>query len=78
MEQDAVRPGSSVVVVDDVLSTGSTLCAILQLLVTAGISVENVIVIIVAEFPLHRGRGHLRQRGFGKVNIRSLLVFGGA
>lgn len=32
MEQSAVRPGSSVVVVDGVLSTGKTLCAVLQLL----------------------------------------------
>lgn len=33
---------------------------------------------VVAEFPLHRGREYLHQRGFGKVVIRSLLVFGGA
>mgnify|MGYP006902571800 FL=1 len=33
---------------------------------------------VVAEFPVHRGRELLRQRGFGGVNIQSLLVFGGA
>lgn len=33
--------------------------------------------LVVAEFPLHRGGELLRQHGFGKVNIQSLLVFGG-
>jgi hypothetical protein len=28
---------------------------------------------VVAEFPVHRGRELLRQRGFGGVNIQSLL-----
>ncbi|PCG92400.1 Higher eukaryotic phosphomevalonate kinase [Penicillium occitanis (nom. inval.)] len=78
MEQDAVRPGSSVVVVDDVLSTGKTLCAVLQLLEKAGVGAESIRVMVVVEFPLHRGREYLRQRGFGKVGIQSLLVFGGA
>jgi hypothetical protein len=32
---------------------------------------------VVTEFPAHGGRNLLRQRGFGKVNIQSLLVFGG-
>lgn len=33
---------------------------------------------VVAEFPVHRGREMLRKQGFGAVNIQSLLVFGGA
>lgn len=41
MEQHAVRPGSSVVVVDDVLSTGKTLCTVLQLLAKAGVDAEK-------------------------------------
>ena len=78
MERDVVPRGTSVVVVDDVLSTGETLCAVLQLLNEAGISAEDVNIMVVAEFPVHRGRDLLRQRGFGRIGIQSLLVFSGA
>jgi adenine/guanine phosphoribosyltransferase-like PRPP-binding protein len=78
MERDVVPRGTSVVVVDDVLSTGETLCAVLQLLNEAGISAEDVSIIVVAEFPVQRGRELLRQRGFGRIKIQSLLIFGGA
>ncbi len=78
MERDVVPRGASVVVVDDVLSAGETLCAVLQLLDEAGIGAEDVSIMAVAEFPVHRGRELLRQRGFGRINIQSLLVFGGA
>jgi adenine/guanine phosphoribosyltransferase-like PRPP-binding protein len=67
-----------VVVVDDVFSTGETLCAVLELLHEAGINAEDVSIMVVAEFPIHRGRELLRQRGFGRISIQSLLVFGGA
>ena len=43
-------------VIDDVLATGKTLCAMLQLLNQTGIDNENIIVLIVAEFPVHRRR----------------------
>ncbi|KAL8916515.1 MAG: hypothetical protein Q9172_006277 [Xanthocarpia lactea] len=78
MERDVVPRGASVVVVDDVLSTGETLGAVLQLLAEAGIGVEDLNIMVVAEFPAHRGRELLRQRGLGRINIQSLLVFGGA
>jgi adenine phosphoribosyltransferase len=78
MERDVVPRGASVVVVDDVLSTGETLCAVLQLLDEAGIGAEDVSIMAVAEFPVHRGRELLRRRGFGRINIQRLLVFGGA
>jgi adenine phosphoribosyltransferase/phosphomevalonate kinase len=78
MERDVVPKGASVVVVDDVLSTGETLYAVLQLLDEAGIGAQDVSIITVAEFPVHRGRELLRQRGFGTINIQSLLVLGGA
>jgi len=78
MDRDVVPRGASVVVVDDVLATGETLCAVLQLLDEAGVGAEDVSVMAVAEFPVHRGRELLRRRGFGRVNIQSLLVFGGA
>ncbi|KAF2266005.1 hypothetical protein CC78DRAFT_460153 [Lojkania enalia] len=78
MEQDVVPRGALVVVVDDVLSSGKTLCAMLQLLDKAGIRADDVSVMVVAEFPVHRGRQLLRQHGFGRVKIHSLLIFGGA
>ncbi|KAI0455670.1 phosphoribosyl transferase domain protein [Xylaria acuta] len=74
----AVPRGASVVVVDDVLATGRTLCAVLQLLDESGVGAGDVSVMAVAEFPVHRGREFLRRRGFGQVNIQSLLVFSGA
>ncbi|KAI1341711.1 hypothetical protein F5Y15DRAFT_406372 [Xylariaceae sp. FL0016] len=77
MDRDAVPKGGSVVVVDDVLATGKTLVAVLELLGKAGVSVENISVLVVAEFTSHRGRELLRQRGFGRVHVGSLLVFGG-
>lgn len=76
--RDAIPSGSSVVLVDDVLATGETLCAVLQLLGKVGIGAENVSVMVVAEFPAHRGRERLRRQGFGMVKIQSLLVYGGA
>ncbi|KAM7187269.1 hypothetical protein V8F20_011024 [Naviculisporaceae sp. PSN 640] len=81
MESDAIRditngqPG--VLVVDDVMATGKTLCAVLRLLRDVGIEGERVSVIVVAEFPLHRGRKLLRDEGFGRVKVQSLLTFGG-
>ena len=77
MDVALVSKRDRVVVVDDVLSTGETLCAVLQLLGEAGIGTEKMNVLVVAEFPAHRGRNLLRQRGFGGVNVQSLLVFGG-
>ncbi|PYH83047.1 phosphoribosyl transferase domain protein [Aspergillus uvarum CBS 121591] len=78
IEEGLIPEGASVVVVDDVLATGRTLCAVLNLLVEAGIRAEDVRVMVVAEFPVHRGRELLRQRGYGNINIQSLLVFDGA
>ncbi|KAI1814186.1 hypothetical protein GGS20DRAFT_549726 [Poronia punctata] len=75
--RDAVPHDCPIVVVDDVLATGETLCGVLDLLIKAGANLDYVTVLVVAEFPLHRGRDLLRRRGFGQVNIESLLVFGG-
>ncbi|KAK0708676.1 phosphoribosyl transferase domain protein [Lasiosphaeris hirsuta] len=77
MGRDVMPRGASVVVVDDVLATGKTLCAVLQLLVEGGVGVEDVSVMAVAEFPVHRGRELLRRGGFGKVKVQSLLIFDG-
>lgn len=77
MDRDVVRRGATVLVVDDVLATGRTLCAVLRLLGKVGIIPHNVSIMVVAEFPVHRGRELLRRHGFGGANIQSLLVFGG-
>ena len=78
MSQGLIRRDASVVVVDDVLATGKTLCAVLQLLVQAGTQCENISVMVVVEFPVHGGRDLLYRHGFGSVGIQSLLVFDGA
>ncbi|KAI1044960.1 hypothetical protein LB503_013581 [Fusarium chuoi] len=77
MSQDLIPRGASVVVIDDVLATGKTLYAVLQLLAGASISNENISIIVVAEFPVHHGRELLYHHGFGDISIQSLLVFDG-
>ncbi len=74
MGTDAVRKGGSVVIVDDVLASGETLCTVLKLLGDAGIGAENVSVMVVAELPVHRGRELSRQLDFGRVKVQSLVV----
>ncbi|KAI1330871.1 hypothetical protein F5Y16DRAFT_395836 [Xylariaceae sp. FL0255] len=68
---------ASVVVVDDVLTSGTTLLALLQLLEKAGITSDRIHVMVIAEFPEYCARKMLYQKGFGKVRIQSLLVYGG-
>ncbi|OAG06155.1 uncharacterized protein CC84DRAFT_1146036 [Paraphaeosphaeria sporulosa] len=77
IERDAIPKGASVAVVDDVLSSGKTLCAVLQLLEKVGVARDDVSVVVVAELPVHGGRQLIREHGYGRVNIRSLLVFDG-
>ncbi|WKT54403.1 Phosphoribosyltransferase-like [Fusarium oxysporum f. sp. vasinfectum] len=74
MSQDLIPRGVSVVVIDDVLTIGKTLCTVLQLLAEAGISNENINIMVVAEFPIHCGRELLYHRGFGGISIQGLLV----
>ncbi|KAJ5637800.1 hypothetical protein N7490_007679 [Penicillium lividum] len=66
-----------VVVVDDTLASGETLCAVMRLLIKSGICTKDFSIMVVAEFPKHRGRERLRDSGFGGVEIQSLLVFEG-
>jgi len=69
-----------VVVVNDVLATGKTHCAVLQLRDKASIGAEDisVMVVAVAELPVQRGRELLRGRGFGRATIQSFLLFSSA
>jgi adenine phosphoribosyltransferase len=78
MQRDLLSRDARVVIIDDVLSTGETLCAMLKLLTEAGIDIHNVSIMVVVEFPLHRGRQNLHRQGFGKVRIQSLLVIDGS
>lgn len=68
---------TSVLLVDDVLASGKTLCSVLQLLEKTSLSIKNVSIMVVAELPMHRGRNFLRQNGYGFVQVQSLLVFDG-
>ncbi|KAM0321089.1 hypothetical protein ACHAPQ_009717 [Fusarium lateritium] len=77
MGANDLRKGASVVVIDDVLATGQTLVDALQLLTAAGIELEDISVMVVAEFPFHRGREKLRQNGFGGIGVQTLLCFNG-
>ncbi|CAH0038250.1 unnamed protein product [Clonostachys rhizophaga] len=78
MGSDVISKGSTVVVVDDVLATGKTLCAVLQLLQSVGVTPKDVTVNVVAKFPVHGGRALLHREGLSEVKIESLLVFGDA
>jgi adenine/guanine phosphoribosyltransferase-like PRPP-binding protein len=75
IERDVIPREGRVVVVDDVLATGATLCAVLQLLAKAGIGADRVSVLVVPEFPAHHGRELLLQKGFSRVKVQSLMVF---
>lgn len=76
LSSDGLSRESSVVVVNDVLASGATLCSVLGLLGKAGVSPENVMVMAVAEFPVHRGRERLVRQGYGRVRVQSLMVYG--
>ncbi|CCT74494.1 related to adenine phosphoribosyltransferase [Fusarium fujikuroi IMI 58289] len=75
MNANIIHKGNKVVVVDDVLATGGTLVAVLELLVKVGVRPEDISVMVVAELPFHRGRQRLLESAFGRVAVQSLLVF---
>lgn len=76
--RNVLPTGAKVAVVDDVLASGNTLVAVLELLGEVGVPPEDVVVLVVAEFPVHRGREMLRKKGFGMVRVESLLGFAGS
>lgn len=77
ISQTAIPKEAAVVIVDDTLASGETLCTTIKLLEKAGTPASQIAVLVVAEFPIHRGRELLRQQGFGDVYIGSLLVLNG-
>ena len=68
---DAFTNGKSVVIVDDVLATGGTICAALELAERAGAKVESVLVLF--EIAGLGGRQQLAAK-YPNVEIRSLVT----
>ena len=68
LQTDVLRPGRRVVIVDDVLATGGTACAAVELVRRAGASVEAVAVIM--DLPGLGGSARLRAMG---ITVRALL-----
>ncbi|KAF7907060.1 uncharacterized protein EAF01_004647 [Botrytis porri] len=77
MDPGLISRSDCVVVMDHVLATGRTLCAVLKPLMKADVRPKDIRVMVVAEFPFHSGRELSRREGFGEVSIQSLLVLGG-
>lgn len=70
--QGSVPRDAPILVVDDVLASGRTLCGILKLLTRDGIDAKNVRILVIAEFPVHEGRQLIRREGFGCCHVQSL------
>ncbi len=63
MHQDAFGPGSRVVIVDDVLATGGTACAAIDLVRRTGADIVRFAVIM--DLPSLGGAQRVRERGVG-------------
>lgn len=72
MDPDAVTAGQSVVIVDDLIATGGTALAAVQLLRRAGASVEHALFVI--DLPDLGGVRKLREAGVG---VQALMQFEG-
>jgi len=68
MHCDAIAPGDTVVIIDDVLATGGTACAAVELVRRAGANIHAVAVIL--ELGALGGRARLEQLG---VPVMALL-----
>lgn len=69
---DAIRPGSRVLVVDDVLATGGTLAATAELIRRSG--AELVHVAVVMELAFLEPRRRLAEAGLGETEITALVT----
>jgi adenine phosphoribosyltransferase len=72
MHEDAVAPGERVILVDDLIATGGTATAAVQLLQRIGAQV--VAAVFVIDLPDLGGAERLRQLG---VSVRTLMAFEG-
>ncbi|MCX6433686.1 MAG: phosphoribosyltransferase family protein, partial [Actinobacteria bacterium] len=68
LHQDAAGPGSRVVIVDDVLATGGTACAAIDLVQRTGASIVSFAVIM--DLPSLGGSARVRELG---VSVAALL-----
>ncbi len=72
MHADAVPPGARVLLVDDLIATGGTALAAVQLLRTAGAIVSQAAFVV--DLPLLGGAARLREAG---VPATALVEFEG-
>ena len=71
LHTDAIAPGSEVLLIDDVLATGGTICAAIDLVQRSGASVIHVVTLLeIAELS---GRAMIIQR-FPGTQITSLVA----
>lgn len=69
---DAITPGDSVLLIDDVLATGGTIAAAIELIQRSGGHVAHVLALL--EIDGLSGRRNLREK-FPTVDLTSLAVF---
>jgi adenine phosphoribosyltransferase len=72
VHKDAVRPGARVILVDDLIATGGTATAAIQLL--RNIGAEVVAAVFVIDLPDLGGAQKIRDLG---VSVRTLMAFEG-
>jgi adenine phosphoribosyltransferase len=68
LHQDALHPGMRVIIVDDVLATGGTACAAIDLVRRTGAEIEHLAVIM--DLPSLGGAERVRERG---IRVAALL-----
>lgn len=71
MHSDAITPGASVLLIDDVLATGGTIAAAIELIVRSGGCVAHVLALL--EIDGLSGRRNLREK-FPSVDVTCLVV----
>lgn len=72
VHEDAVQPGERVILIDDLIATGGTACAAVELLRRIGAEVESACFII--DLPELGGAGRLRAMN---VPVRTLVAYDG-
>ena len=68
---DAVQPSDSVLIVDDVLATGGTLLAAIELIYELGASISEVVVLY--EISFLKGRERILEK-YPEITIRSIVA----
>lgn len=73
IHRDALQPGESALIIDDVLATGGTAAAVVRLVEKLGAQVAGVAVIL--ELGFLGGRSRLEAAGVGPDVTRSLVTY---